>query len=430
MNRLSALAMSVAVLVAAIAVPMRADAGGFSNPDFGIRRLGMFAITAKADDPTAIFHNPACLTLQEGTHLYHAQSWFFMSLGLRLYDSQGVLRPDHEINPDWSIGAIPFIAIASDLGTKNLRIGFAAYASNGYGASLPDNEPTRYSVTRALFLAPRATASVAYKFNEQFSLGASFDIVYVFITAKRMMNALVLANPDRRFDPVAKTAATDAELNIRGSDWTWAWNLGMMFTPIPELRFGLAFSSGSAITLRGPVTLTHPNGLVERADQSTVMSIPFELKFGFNWEFVKDFELGADVYWWHYQVMQEQRTALSSPLMGLPGFTDPMNYSNSWAWNVGLMYHILPVLELMAGWQMDFTPIPEQTYSFNNPSTNQNGVSLGIRWQCTDDVRLGLAIVRNWFQLVNVQTSTSTPPSNAKGHGANFEVGFDIDWKF
>ena len=66
-----------------------AQAGGFSNPDFGIRRLGMFAVTARPDDPTAVFHNPAGLTLMDGTHFYHAQSWFFLNLGMRLGEGTG-----------------------------------------------------------------------------------------------------------------------------------------------------------------------------------------------------------------------------------------------------------------------------------------------------------------------------------------------------
>jgi long-chain fatty acid transport protein len=422
--------MSVVVAIAAtFAWSATASAGGFSNPDFGIRRLGMFAITAKADDPTAIFHNPAGLTLQEGTHLYHAQSWFFLDLGMKLYDSKGVLRPDHEISPDWSIAAIPFLGVASDLGTENLRIGFGVYAPNAYGAALPEDEPTRYHGTRVLFLAPRATASVAYKFHDMFSVGLSVNVVYVTIMAKRYMNKNVLEDPDRRFDPPDVTKPYDAKLEIHGSDWTWAWDVGLMFTPIETLRFGLAFSSGSTVTLRGPVDLTYPDGTVESSTQTTDMTIPFELKFGFNWEFVKDFELGADIYWWHYQTFQEQRTVLSKPIMGLPGFTDPKNYGNSWAWNVGLMYRVLPELELMAGWQMDFTPIPSRTYTLDNPSTDQKGVSLGIRWQVSENVRIGAAMVRNWFDMIDVQDSQSTPPSNGKGHGANFEFGFDIDWR-
>lgn len=430
--RLASLA-SLALLAVQAALPPAAQAGGFSNPDFGIRRLGMFAVTAKADDPTAIFHNPAGLTLQDGTHLYHAQSWFFMDLGFKIYNSKGELLPkDRELKPDWSIGAIPFLGVATDFGTKNWRGGLAVYAPNAYGAAMSDKEATRYHATRALFIAPRATAAVAYKFNEKFSIGASLSAIYVYLTAKRYLNPFVLADPDKRFDPPAATRANDYLLDIGGTAWTWAWDVGIMVTPLPTLRLGAAFASGSDFTLKGPVKATKLDGTKsESATQNTKMNIPFTLRFGFNWEFVKDFELGADIYWWHYQTLQEQRSTLSKPLLGgaVPGFVDPKNYGNSWAWNVGLMYRLLPNLELMAGWQMDFTPIPTSTYSLDNPSTDQCGVSFGARWAINKHVRVGLAFVRNWFKLINVQDSQGTPPTNAKGHGANQEVGFEVEWK-
>ena len=90
-------------------------------------------------------------------------------------------------------------------------------------------------------------------------------------------------------------------------------------------------------------------------------------------------------------------------------------------------YRIIPELELMAGFQQDFTPIPEESYSLENPSRDQLGVSLGTRWHINDRWFVTLSMVRNWFNLVDVQTSQSLPPTNAKGNGDNFEVGFDFN---
>jgi long-chain fatty acid transport protein len=45
--------------------------GGFSVPEQGASSLGMAgAFIAKADDLSAIFHNPAGLTQLKGTHFY------------------------------------------------------------------------------------------------------------------------------------------------------------------------------------------------------------------------------------------------------------------------------------------------------------------------------------------------------------------------
>lgn len=111
--------------------------------------------------------------------------------------------------------------------------------------------------------------------------------------------------------------------------------------------------------------------------------------------------------------------------MGLKEFRDPKNYKNASNWCVGLMYRVLPQLEFMVGYQEDYTPIPDETYTLDNPSRDQRGISFGVRWKPLDRHRFGFAVVRNWFDLVDVQTSMSTPPANAKGHATNFEFGFD-----
>lgn len=423
------LALLVGVATLLVAPDRAARAGGFTNLDFGIRRMGMFAVTAKPDDGTAIFHNPAGMTLLEGTQFYSHLSVFRSGLGLKLYDSQGVLRPDDEIEPDFNVGFIPFIGITTDFGVKPLRVGLGVYAPNAYGAALPDNQPTRYHVTRALFVAGRVTAAGAWQITEKFSVGASVSLVPVYLMANRVMNPLVLADPDTRFLPVEETAGADAKLEIDGFDFTWAWDLGVIFRPIDSLRIGVSFQSGSPVRLEGDVVLKQADGTKVSTRHTTWLTIPLTLRAGFNWEFVKDFEIGADIYWWRYSVFQEQRTVLNEPVMGIGAFIDPKAYDDSWNWCVGLLYRVIPELEVMIGYQEDYTPIPNRTFTLENPSRDQRGISLGIRWQVTEKVRIGAAYVRNWFTNPDVQDSISIPPSNGKGHGANDEWGIDVLWE-
>lgn len=445
----------VAGLLALWVIPGSAMAGGFSNPDFGIRRVGMFAVTARPDDATAIFHNPAGLVLQDGTHFYHTQSWFVMQLGMRLYDSQGVLRPDKEIHPTWNVGAIPFLGFQSDCGTRDFRLGFGIYAPNAYGAALPEDGPTRYHATQALFLASRATLAAAYQVSDIFSFGAAVNLIHVYLTKTQYMNKRMLPLPnlsadspafDLRFESPEKTGATDMLMEIDGQDWTWALDAGVIVRPHRTFRIGAAFSGGSPITLEGKVKLTgsncpagstnctlkgHLGEVLADTRHKTRMLIPFELKAGFNWEPLDWFEIGMDIYYWHYQSLQEQSTHLKEPLLGLiQDLPDQKNYRNSWAWNIGMMFRPVRSVDLMLGYQMDFTPIPEQTYTLDNPSTDQKGISMGLRWRIDDRWRVGLAYVHNWFNLVNVQRSVSKPPSNGKGHGANNEFAFEFSYRF
>ena len=439
-TRREALAILLAASAAvAVLRPAPALAGGFSGLDFGTRRMGMYAVTARPDDPTAIYHNPAGLTLQHGTNLYFGTSVIIGDLNFRLYDSQGKLRPDEGIEPTFNVGATPMLAITSDLGTEDLRVGLGFYAPNGFGAALPEDAPTRYHAVDALFLTTRATFALAYEFTEVLSLAASISAIHVYLGARQMMNQrmLLYEDWDIRFQSPEETAPDDYWLTLDGQDWTWTWDLGAIIRPIPPLRIGVSFSAGSAVTLEGKAELQRVQADPVTGERATVsarhetgMALPFTFRFGLNWEYLPGFEIGLDVVWWHYQVLQEQRTTLSEPLLGMTEMVDAKNYRNGVLWCIGLLYEPLPELELMMGWQMDFSPIPEETYTLQTPARDSYGLTGGIRWQATDSLRVGLALSRIWFELVNVQTSRTKPPTNGKGYGGLTYVSIDAGYTF
>lgn len=404
-------------------------AGGFSNLDFGIRRMGMRAIAAHPDDPTAVLHNVAGLTFLKGTHLYTFQSVIVADIAFKMYDTEGTLRPDHDLKPDWNVGIAPFFSVVSDLGTERLRLAVSIYAPNAYGAVLPDDEPTRYHVKSALFVATRGALSVSYDITDRLTVGAGINIIHVFLKADRIMNAAVLSDPDLRFLPPADTEAGDGTLDILGQDITWGFDLGVLVRPIDGLYLGASFASGSPVALEGDVKLSFADGTVEKAHHRTTMAIPFILKAGVHWEMTSMFEVGFDITYWHYQVYQEQRTTLSQPLMGLSELVSPMRYSNSWMWSLGVLCRVIPELELMVGYQKDYSPIPNATLSLENPTRDSDSVSFGVRWQVSDDVRIGAALSRTWFVLINNQVSVAQPPANAKGHGGTTFFAAEVDWR-
>ena len=351
---------------------------------------------------------------------------------MRLYDSAGQLRPDHEISPDWNVGWIPFIGVDSNFGLENFRAGLAVYAPNAYGAAMPEKEPTRYHATEVLFLGSRATASAAYRISDKFFVGVSASLVHVYLTAKQKYSEAVFLNPDAKFKPYEETKDTDLTLDLNGQDYTWAVDIGVLFRPVDSLRIGAVFAGGTAAVLEGEVKVVEPGGETTSANHETKIPIPFTLRAGVNWEFAPDFEFGADIRFWHYNIFQEQRSELDNEILVF-GPENPMisakNYGNSWNWCIGLLHRVTPSLEVMVGYQQDFTPIPEETYSLDNPSRDQHGVSLGLRWTMNKKWRFGVAGVRNWFDMLDVQKSTASPPTNAKGHGASLNLGFDIEYR-
>jgi long-chain fatty acid transport protein len=422
--------LATAALVALLAPVARdARAGGFHTPDFGTRRCGMMAVMGKPDDVTAIFHNPAGLTLQKGTNLYLAGQYTQVELGFKFYDSQGKLRPDKELSPDQSWGILPFLGVGTDFGTKKLRGGLALYAPNLFGAFLPEDAPTRYHLVSGFFAAVHATGTLAYQFTKHLSVGAGISAVYMRMQGKQYFNPLVASDPDLRFDSSEAVRAQDIKLELLSQGWTWDWNVGILIKPIETLGLGFSFISGADVTLKGDVKATPAAGGGGKSKQTTTMAIPFTLRGGINWEVAPGFELGLDFFYWHYQVLQEQVMKLEKPLYGMKEQRTPKAYKNAWNISAGLLYRPIDQVDVMVGYQRDKTPIPNETLSLDNITRDHHGVSCGVRWRALDWLAVGLTFQRTWYDLMNIQTSILNPPVNGKGHGSMTHIAMDFSFR-
>lgn len=419
-----------ATLVIASLAPAVARAGGFHTTDFGARRNGMLAVVGRPDDVTAIYHNPAGLTLLQGTQVYLTAEYTQASLGFRFYDSEGKLKPDRELTPDQNWAIVPFLGVASDLGTKDLRVGLALYAPNLYGASLPESAPSRYHLTRGFFFATHLTGTLAYRVNPKFSIGASISAVYMIMQGTQYMNPLVVMNPDLRFDTPDNVRQRDLKVSLDGRGWTWDWNVGVLIHPIPSLGIGLSFTSGADVSLKGDVKI-RPVGsgaVTQTIGQTTKMKIPFTLRMGVNWEFVKDFQVGVDFSYWHYQVFQEQVMELERPIEGIPGTTQrtPKSFGNAWNLSGGFLYRVIPELDLMIGVQRDTSPIPTRTMTVDNLNRGLTSLATGVRWRATNWMQVGVTYMRSWADLLEIQDSVTSPPTNGKGHGGMNHVSAEL----
>lgn len=434
--------VAVTAAILAVGAAMPALAGGFHTPDFGTRRCGMMAVMGKPDDLTAIFANPAGLTLQKGTNVYLTAQATFVDLGFKFYDSKGVLRgtivkdadgkllPGGELKPEQAWGVLPFIAIGSDFGTRKLRGGLAFYSPNFFGAYLPKNEATRYSLVSGFFAAVHMTGALAYEITEKFSIGAGVSAVYLRQQGSNFMNLSVASNPDLRWDDSAKVRNNDIELSLKSEGWTWDWNVGLLFRPIKTLGLGFSFISGADVNLKGTVTAKSKLAPKTTVGQTTNFAIPFTLRAGLNWEFVKGVEFGIDMFYWHYQVLQEQVMTLDKSIAGMDKVQrSPKLYNNAWNISMGLMYRPIEQLDLMVGYQHDATPIPTKTLSLDNITRSHNGISMGARWRALSWLQVGLTYQRTWYELLNIQDSILNPPVNGKGHGSMHHVALDLSFR-
>ncbi|MEZ4365593.1 MAG: outer membrane protein transport protein [Kofleriaceae bacterium] len=437
-----ATASSVAV-VAALVSP--AVAGGFQIPETGTRRTAMAAVVGRPDDPSAVFHNPAGLTLLDGVHVYvHAgvakistefnlAPWDLRDDGT--YGSDEFLGqtagPDgyyDPVKPSLAVGVIPMIVGTAQL-TRKLYGAASFYVGNATGAAFDDDDATQYHLIQGYVVAPQANLSLAYKINDKVAVAGSIGVVHLRVKGRRyfypVYNGLDLRTLGLGDKPL---------LRLEGTAWAPAWNLGVLVRPMPKLTIGAAAIGKVETAYKGAISLESSDDpdMSMYGSQETTQYLPLTLQAGANYDVTPNLEVGLEGRYWYYTPYKQQKTDIDGFI--IPELVTEKNYKNSKQIAGGLRVHDLraaPGWEFMLGAHFDKTPAPAETLTLDQPSFDHPGVHSGVRYT-RGSSRFGLTYTRYWYLVPDVDDSITFPPTNFTGSGVSniislsYEGSFDV----
>ncbi|MBP6629346.1 MAG: outer membrane protein transport protein [Kofleriaceae bacterium] len=431
-------ALTLAVTTAVAVAP--AHAGGFGIPEMGTRRQGMAAVIGRPDEPSAVFHNPAGLILLPGVHLY-------LSAGLALNDTEFQLRPwpnselvitepvDAEgyypaVEPTRAFAVIPMLAATAELLPGRLVGALSVYVGNGAGAKFADDAVTRYHAVEGYVVAPQVQLSAAYRVHRAITVGASAGAINLIIKGERKFFPF-LAGQD-----VRSVAGTNPTLELDGSAWAPAWNVGLLAAPIPGLTLGAAVIGRIDATVSGPLTVTYDQDASVPGDQiigshETTQLLPWTFHAGANYDAHPSVEVGTELRYWLYRQYDEQRSDIDGVIF-LRELVTEKNYRDSYQVSGGVRVHDLaaaPGLELMLGLHYDRTPAPPQNITFDAPSFTHVGLHSGLRYQ-RGRYRVGLAFQHFRYAVPDVTDSVTTPPTNFRGRSHNNITSLQLEASF
>lgn len=157
----------VHLLLALLASP--AHAASLDLVDVG----GPFG-TPGADDPTAVWWNPAGLSTGSGTRLYLEGAPVFARIS---FDRDSAVEGG--LQEYTFFGVAPFVGLATDAGVDGLGIGAALIVPQARGASTDDpTGPGRSSLVEANIQVIQPTLAVSYEIADVLSLGASVGFAH------------------------------------------------------------------------------------------------------------------------------------------------------------------------------------------------------------------------------------------------------------
>lgn len=219
---------AAAAAVMAVCAASAAHAAGFMLTEQSAGALGRAYAGVGVDgtDISGVYYNPATMTLHPGTQIQAG----FVAVGLDLafegHDGTEAQKPVSE-NGQYNTQAIPHGYISHQL-TDNMWIGLAMTVPFGMGTEYKDDWKLGNRGISAEVLTFDFNPNVAWKVSDKLSLGAGMSIQYASADLKMRQD-------------IPSAGSVNGEIDA--DSIAWGFNVGVMWSPLENLRFGLSYRS-------------------------------------------------------------------------------------------------------------------------------------------------------------------------------------------
>ena len=239
-----------------------AMAAGFQINEQGARAMGQaMAFAARADDPSAIYFNPAGITQLEGTQFYFGGTAIIGNTVWTDVDGSEIDSRDR-----WEF---PMHMYVTQQINDQWYFGLGVFVPYGLSKGWPDNFPGVYDSKEARLLSFCFNPNIAYKINERVSIAAGFDYYH---TEGRLDRELYLQGlSDLIFGGYPLRDGYFSAI-VKSDDF--GWNAGIRVMLNDEWAVGASYRSQVNTHLEGDLELTVPHTGVPQIDGTLTALFP------------------------------------------------------------------------------------------------------------------------------------------------------------
>jgi len=407
-------------------------AAGFRLPEAGAKAMGMgFAFTAQADDPSAIYFNPAGLTQLKGQNVMLGVT-YVRENGAEFTGTTPLTggATENETQKDLNF-YIPNVYYTRTTNSGNIAYGVGIFAPFGLGQEYNNKDTSifRNQITKIDLKTIVVNPTIAFKVNEVLSVG--FGIDWMYGKAKLEKTAVVPG------------VGNIFNLDLDGDGDAWGYNFGLLLKPSANLRIGANYRSPFRLKIKdADVELRNINGTVPFLPGGFTAAqffggTSFDTKAGTTIKMPATFALGAaytmgkltveaDADWtfWHsYTSLPIDIRDNRVPL--LPDSNAPKNWKDVVAVRLGAEYRVTDPLALRAGFVYDPTPSPAETMGPELPDATRLNYMVGAGY------KVGNVTIDGAFMYVDKFDRTVTNPQfSGTWSGNAWLAGLDVGYKF
>ncbi len=353
------------------------------------------AFAAYADDPYAVYYNPAGLTqikdkvVSVGSMILNPN---LKGKGFEVEKNGTVVLGPENFEDESPLLVVPHLGFVMPLNEK-WTLAIASYVPFGLHLRWDDTanpflNPASYDCYESWYMRMVVTPTVAYKVNDKLSVG--FGVALGRGSAGTYLNSYPLFQN-------GITAREEVELT---DDFNYSFNIGIMYKFTPKLTLGITYRSMADASFDGTLKLKDLSAAEQAALKAAVaakgytltkfetdvslddVNYPRQVQVGLRYAPNEKVSMEVDVVWTNWSIVDKQTLQIKDPafqaLLGAKQDVIPRDWEDTKQVKVGIEWRPTRLLSLRCGYFYDPSPIPDHTFDNMWPDADKKTYSVGV----------------------------------------------------
>ncbi len=345
-----------AVALACLCFSTDSFAAGFRLPDQDAAAMSMGgAFVGEADNPSAVWYNPAGITQLDGTRMSAGVIPIYPVLTHETL--QGTTEvSEREVHYPFTLFATRQL---NDRATFGLGITSPFGLSTNWSALSSTAEVATFSRIKSLDFNP----NIAYRLNDSLSVAAGVDFYRVQATLQKML-----------------PGGTEL-FNLDGIGYGWGANGAVLYKATDQMNIGLSYHSRVKVSVDSAqatvvgVPFTFTNTI------KTEITLPDIMQLGLSYKLSDKTTLNGDIEytWWstYDRLVLESNTFLALTGGQTNTVNDEKQWKNTLAVRIGAQHALSDHWKVRAGYVYDQTPVPDAHFETRTPDSDRHGFTMG-----------------------------------------------------
>ena len=438
----SGVGVSLALATTMLASTSHSFAAGFAiREQSSVAQGNAFAgATAGAEDISYMYFNPAAIARFDDYQAHASLSYIIPQSEFKDGQAstiQGVEITGTDNSDDIAEDAlVPALYLSAPV-ASGVQFGLGINAPFGLVTDNEDGWVGRYHALKSDLTTIDINPALAIQASPQLSFGLGLRVQYADLELTNAVDfgtiAALSGNPD--LEAAAQPTQQDGEAKVELDDWGMGYNLGFLYQPTEQTRFGIAYRSEINHDARGDAefdlgtsgvgaAISEATGLFVDTGASLDVSTPATLSFGAHHDLNDRVDLMAEVAWTDWSSFDELRIEFDNEQ---GDSVTEEEWNDSYFVAAGASYQVLPNLKLRGGIAYDESPIPDEFRTPRVAGNDRYWVSLGGDYQPWSGISLSASYTHIFVDDGDIDLQATDEGNTFRGNlSGSYENQIDI----